>query len=121
MGRAGTTSKGLFNLAQDYKRFKLPGVLSKMGIVDRLVLTPEGYTHKEHVKITKFLYHKGVRTFTWSFHSPTVMPGTTPYVENERDVQRFLDLFHQYFDFFFNTMDGVATTPMLLKNKLESI
>jgi hypothetical protein len=121
VGSAGTASSSLFNLAQGYKRFKLPGVLSKLGIVDRLVLTPEGYTHKEHVKITKFLYHKGVRTFTWSFHSPTVMPGTTPYVENERDVQRFLDSFHQYFDFFFNTMDGVATTPMLLKNKLESI
>lgn len=121
VGIAGRASKGLFNLAQNYKKIKLPGILSRLGVVDRLVLSPEGYTHEEHVKITRFLYHKGVRTFTWSFHSPTVMPGTTPYVNNEHDVERFLDSFHQYFDFFFNTMNGVATTPTLLKNKLESI
>ena len=120
IGSAGAASRGLFNLAQGYKKFKLPGILSRLGIVDRLVLTPEGYTHDEHVKITRFLYDKGVRTFTWSFHSPTVMPGTTPYVENEQDVKNFLDSFHQYFEFFFTTMNGVATTPTLLKNKLES-
>ena len=121
VGNAGTASKGLYKLAQGYERFKLPGILSKLDIVDRLALTPEGYTPEEHVKITKFLYRKGVRTFTWSFHSPTVMPGTTPYVENEQDVKKFLDCFHQYFDFFFNAMNGVATTPTMLKNKLESM
>jgi len=81
VGSAGAGSRALFNFAQGYKKFKVPGILSRLGVVDRLVLTPEGYTHEEHVKITKFLYRKGVRTFTWSFHSPTVMPGTTPYVE----------------------------------------
>ena len=120
VGSAGAASRGLFNFAQRHKQLKLPGILSRLGIVDRLVLTPEGYTHEEHVKITEFLYHKGVRTFTWSFHSPTVMPGTTPYVENEQDVKNFLDSFHRYFEFFFTTMGGVATTPLLLKNKLES-
>ncbi len=114
-------SKGLFNMGQRGKKLKVPGILSKLGVVDRLVLSPEGYTHEEHVKITKFLYNKGVRTFTWSFHSPTVMAGTTPYVESEQDVQKFLDSFHQYFEFFFKTMNGVATTPTLLKNKLESL
>ena len=99
----------------------MPGILSKSGIVDRLVLTPEGYSHAEHVKITRSLYDQGVRTFTWSFHSPTVMPGTTPYVDSEKDVQAFLDMFKRYFDFFFNTMDGVATSPMQLRNKLESM
>ena len=120
VGSAGAASRGLFDLAQGFKKFRLPGILSRLGIVDRLVLTPEGYSHEEHVKITEFLYRRGVRTFTWSFHSPTVMPGTTPYVENEQDVKDFLDSFHQYFEFFFTTMKGVATTPTLLKNKLES-
>jgi hypothetical protein len=121
VGIAGTASKSLFNLAQNYKKFKLPGILSKLGVVDRLVLSPEGYSHEEHVKITRHLYHKGVRTFTWSFHSPTVMPNTTPYVNNEQDVKKFLDSFHQYFDFFFNTMSGVATTPTKLKSQLDSV
>jgi hypothetical protein len=121
VGIAGTASKYLFNLAQNYRRFKMPGILSRLGVVDRLVLSPEGYSHEDHVKITKYLYKKGVRTFTWSFHSPTVMPNTTPYVKNEQDVKRFLNSFHQYFDYFFNSMSGVATTPTRLKSQLESV
>lgn len=121
VGCSGCNPKKLYNFAQEYKRIRLPGVLSRLGVADRLVLSPEGYDHQEHVRITKYLYKQGVRTFTWSFHSPTVMPGTTPYVNSEKDVQAFLDMFKRYFDFFFNTMDGVATSPTLLKNKLESM
>lgn len=120
VGKVGPASKSVYRLAQRLKPLRLPGILSRLGILDRLVLTPEGYSHEEHVKITRYLYAQGVRIFTWSFHSPTVMPGTTPYVKSERDVQEFLDLFRRYFDFFFTTMDGVASTPILLKNKLES-
>lgn len=119
VGHAGRAARPLFDMAQSYNKFKLPGVFSKLGIVDRLVLSPEGFTSEEHVKITEFLYREGVRTFTWSFHSPTVMPGATPYVNNDQELKRFLGSFHQYFDFFFNKMSGVATTPTLLKSQLE--
>ncbi len=120
VGLAGSSSRSLFNFAQSNKRFRLPGIFSKFGIVDRLALSPEGYTPQEHVNLTKFLYNKGVRTFTWSFHSPTVMPGTTDYVRNEKDLKYFLDSFRHYFDFFFNTMRGETTTPTSLKVFLES-
>ena len=33
------------------------------------------------------------------------------YLRNTQNVKIFLDSFHQYFDFFFSTMDGIATTP----------
>jgi len=119
VGTAGSASKRLFNFSQATKKIKMPGILSRLGIVDRLVLSPEGYSTQEHVRISEFLYRQGVRTFTWSFHSPTVMPGTTDYVRNELDLKKFLDSFRQYFDFFFNNMKGVATTPTKLKSQLE--
>lgn len=120
VGLAGSRSKWIFDFAQATKKIKMPGILSRLGVVDRLVLSPEGYTPEEHVKITNFLFRQGVRTFTWSFHSPTVMPGATDYVRNEQELTKFLDSFHYYFDFFFNTMKGVATTPTSLKALLES-
>jgi len=121
VGIAGGAAKSLYDFSQKGKKLKIPGIFSRLNIVDRLVLSPEGFSSAEHVKITKFLYDKGVRAFTWSFHSPTVMPGATPYVNNEQELKKFLDSFHHYFDFFFNKMHGVATTPTKLKSQLESI
>lgn len=121
VGWGGAASKQLFNWAQLLKRFKVPGILSRLNIVDRLMLSPEGFNVEEHIKVTKFLYNQGVRTFTWSFHSPSVVPGMTPYVHNESDLERFLDSFRRYFDFFFNQLSGEASTPTRLKAQLEAL
>lgn len=120
VGMAGNVSKPLYNMSQSLKKLKMPGILSRLGIVDRLMLSPEGFTTEEHIKLTKFLYNKGVRTFTWSFHSTSVEPGMAPYVNTKQELAKFLDSFNRYFDFFFNELGGVATTPQQLKKQLES-
>jgi hypothetical protein len=110
VGFAHERSIPIFEWAMSLRRFHVPGILSRLGVVDRLMLSPEGFTPEEHVKLTRFLYNQGVRTFTWSFHSPSVVPGNTIYVQNERQLKRFLDSFRQYFDFFFNELKGEAVT-----------
>lgn len=119
VGWAGGLSVPLFGLAQSLRKLKAPGVLSRLGAVDRLMLSPEGFTPKEHIKLTRFLYNRGVRTFTWSFHSPSVVPGHTSYVQNEQQLKAFLDTFRAYFDFFFNELNGQASTPTRLKTLME--
>ena len=61
---------------------------------------------------------RGVRVFTWSFHSPSVLPGGTPYVRTEADVMRFLDAFDRYFDWFFGKLGGRPTTPAQVAREL---
>lgn len=100
---------------------RLPGVLARSAAVDRLMLSPEGFSPAEHVKLTRALHARGVRTFTWSFHSPSVVPGCTPYVRTQAELERFLDAFRRFFDFFFGTLEGVATTPYRLKQELEEL
>lgn len=121
VGYAGSISKNIYNIAGNFDFIKARGILSRLNIVDRLMLSPEGYTSKEHLKLTKFLYNRGVRTFTWSFHSPTVIPGMTPYTKTNKDLINFLDSFRYYFDFFFNELGGVASTPTQLKHKMETL
>ena len=120
VGPAGRLSKHIYNLAGHFSFIKARGILSRLGLVDRLMLSPEGYNTEEHKKITRYLFRKGVRTFTWNFHSPTVVPGMTMYTQSDRDVQSFLDSFRRYFDFFFDDLDGVATTPTLIMDQLET-
>ncbi|PAV27048.1 WalW protein [Tamilnaduibacter salinus] len=111
----------LFDLATRLRRFRAPGILARLGAVDRLMLSPEGFSSDEHIRLTRFLMAQGVRTFTWSFHSPSVVPGHTDYVQTEQDLDRFLASFRRYFDFFFNELGGEATTPSRLRTHLESI
>ena len=110
----------LFEIAMRFKALKAPGILSRLGAVDRLMLSPEGFTPAEHIKLTRFLHKRGVRTFTWSFHSPSVVPGNTSYVKDEGELERFLASFRQYFDFFFDELGGQASSPARMRTLMET-
>lgn len=105
-------------LAQKLEAIKFAGVLAKTCLLDRLILSPEGFSTEEHLKLTRSLYSEGVRTFTWSFHSPSVEPGHTSYVRNKSELQTFLDSFKRFFDFFFDELNGEASSPLKLRQTL---
>ena len=113
-GWAGTAALPLYKGALALKKWRAPGILSRMGAVDRLMLSPEGFTSAEHIRLVKSLHGQGLRTFTWSFHSPSVVPGNTGYVQTEAQLAEFLDRFRRFFDFFLNDLGGQATTPTRL-------
>lgn len=121
VGWAHVVGRPLFQTATRMKRIKAPGILSRLSAVDRLMLSPEGFSSEEHIKLTRFLFAQGVRTFTWSFHSPSVVPGNTDYVQNDVQLTRFLDTFKTYFDFFFNELGGQASSPTRLRNLMETL
>ncbi len=118
VGWANHKAKSIYEIALKLKRMRVPGILSRIGALDRLILSPEGFTSKEHVKLTMDLYKKGIRTFTWSFHSPSVAPGHTCYVQSDRQLKRFIDSFRYYFDFFLTKLQGESVTPTELREQL---
>lgn len=99
-------------------KLRLAGILSRLGAVERLMLSPEGYDPVHHARITKSLLARGSRTFTFSFHSPSVVPGCTPYVRDEADLTRFLDACRRYFELFLGELGGVARTASELREEL---
>ncbi len=115
-GWAGAAALPLYETALALKKFRAPGILSRLGAVDRLMLSPEGFTSAEHIRLTQALYDQGLRTFTWSFHSPSVVPGHTSYVQSDDQLKEFLGRFRRFFDFFFNELGGQATTPTRLRS-----
>lgn len=123
VGFVRTGAHGLYRLAtrRDLRWAHLPGVLSRIGALERLHLSPEGYLSSHHRRLTHALHHEGVRTFTFSLHSPSVKPGCTPYVKSERDLVEFLDCCRRYFDFFLGELGGVNRTALELKRHLETL
>jgi hypothetical protein len=98
----------------------LPGVLSRARAIDRIRLSPEGFHLADLVRLTRRELERGVRVFTFSFHSPSLKPGCTAYVQNQTDLARFVDRCTRYFDFFMRDLGGVAMTPGELREKLSS-
>lgn len=65
------------------------GMLSRAGLLQRVPLTPEGVSAAEAIRAIDSLLNDDLRLLMFSFHSPTLAPGNTPYVRTERDLQDF--------------------------------
>lgn len=91
-------------------RLRLPGIAARLGLLDRIRLTPEGITHEEHRALTRALLGAGHRVFVFTYHSPSLSPGNTPYVRSEDELSAFLDRFRRYFDFFTGELGGRPAT-----------
>ncbi len=100
------------------RSIRLPAVLSRLRLLEYIRLTPEGDAPGAHQRLTGALLARGQRVFSFGYHSPSLVPGNTPYVRTERDLEEFLDRLRCYFDYFFGTLGGVAMTPMQLHQKL---
>lgn len=67
------------------------GVLSRLGLLERIPLTPEGVSAEEAIRGIDMAIDEGLPVLVLSFHSPSLVPGNTPYVRSEADLDAFYD------------------------------
>ncbi|HEV2816530.1 MAG TPA: polysaccharide deacetylase family protein [Allosphingosinicella sp.] len=91
-------------------RLRIPGALARSGLVARSRLTPEGTPPDEQCRLIAALAARGRRTFSLTYHSPSLAPGHTPYVRSEEDLVRFLAAIEQVLAFFRDEIGGRFTT-----------
>jgi len=112
----------------DYQRYlmsklglklHLPGILARLHLSERIRLTPEGTTLAELKRLVDTMLETGHRHFVFSFHSPSVAPGNTPYVRSDEELRRFLTLIDEFCAYFFGERGGEATTPTDLRRDWE--
>jgi hypothetical protein len=102
-------------------RLRLPAIASRLRLLERIRLTPEGYTLAEMRRLTRALLRRGQRTFVLSLHSPSVVPGNTPYVRSDADLRVLLGRLQGYLTFFRDELSGRFATPFALKAELERL
>jgi hypothetical protein len=104
----------LYNLATSplLNSLRLPGILSRLGVVERLKLSPEGYGRADMERLVRWLHARGERLFVLSLHSPSIVPGHTPYVRSERDLETFLADLDGFLRFFMTRLNGKPTDPL---------
>ncbi|MFQ5466708.1 MAG: polysaccharide deacetylase family protein [Kiloniellaceae bacterium] len=95
-----------------------PGVAARLGLLERIRLTPEGIDPAAHRRLTESLLAQGTRVFSLTYHSPSLAPGHTPYVADAGDLERFLAALDRYLGYFMNELGGRPTTPSRLRAAL---
>jgi hypothetical protein len=99
---------GLFHAAS--KVPLLNGALSRSGFLNRVPITPEGVPLGEAIEAVDRLLDDGAQIISMSFHSPSVVPGHTPFVRDEADLATFYAWWDGMLDFL--ARRGVAPASL---------
>lgn len=93
------------------RRIRGPAIAARLRIIDRIRLTPEGSTLHEAKRLTRAMLAEGTRIFVVSYHTPSLLPGHTPYVRTQQDLDGFLAWLDAYCEFFMAEALGIPSTP----------
>lgn len=75
----------------------LLGAFSRLGLLERIALTPEGVTAREALSALDLTNSAQLPLTVLSFHSPSLVAGFTPYTKSEADVETLYDWFARVF------------------------
>lgn len=92
------------------RRLRLPGLLARSGVVARTALMPESVPAEEQIRLIATMAKAGRGFFTMSYHSPSLVPGNTPYVRTEAELAAFLGRIEKVLVFFRDVLGGEFTT-----------
>jgi hypothetical protein len=93
----------------------VPGLFARLGLLDRITLTPEGVTLSEQKRLARAMLRRGHRVLHLTYHGPSLLPGNTPYVRTEADLDTFLDRISGFIEFFLGELGGLPSTPFQVR------
>lgn len=70
--------------------------MARTGLYRRVRLSPEGFGVADLQRLTRHVLAEGQPFLVLSFHSPSLLPGCTPYVRTEAERESFLDRLDRY-------------------------
>ncbi|MES2337617.1 MAG: polysaccharide deacetylase family protein [Pseudomonadota bacterium] len=68
---------------------RLTGALARGRMLGRVALTPEDMPLRDALEAVRIVVGDGLPLLNLSFHSPTLVPGHTPYVRSDADLSLF--------------------------------
>ena len=96
---------------------QLRGLLARIGMLERIPLTPEGVTLEEAIRGIDIAIDEDLPLLVFSFHSPSLAPGFTPYVRSESDLDAFYDWWRAVFAY----LQRRQVTPTSVGGLMQSV
>lgn len=96
--------RGVFS--QFSERLGVPSLMAHLGLAERIKLTPEGMPLPAAKRLVRDMRSRGCSVFVLTYHTPSLVPGNTPYVQTPDDLRRFLAWLEEFYDFFTSEIGG---------------
>jgi hypothetical protein len=93
------------------------GVLARMGLLERIPLTPEGVSASEAIRGIDMAIDDCLPLLVFSFHSPSLRPGHTPYVRSEHDLDDLYDWWRRVLAY----LELRAVRPTTLREIMDNV
>jgi uncharacterized protein Usg len=120
VGWLGSFGTSVYAVATQLKRARVPGILARCNAVERLALSPEGFTLEELERLARSLVSRGLRILTLSLHSPSCAPGFTPYVRTAADLDAFVKRIRNFVEFFQKELNGTLKSVPEIERELTT-
>jgi hypothetical protein len=92
------------------------GAFSRLGLLSRVALTPEDMPLADALEAIAVAIGEGVRVLNFAFHSPSLVPGHTPYVRDAADLAAF----YQWWDVVLHELDRRGVRPASLNDLITA-
>lgn len=111
-------SPGLYNAAasEPLAWLRAADILARLGVVERLKLTPEGHSGDDMARLVRWLHTRGQSLFMLTLHSPSMEPMHTPYVRSEAELATLLRETDRFLRFFMTELGGAPTDPLAIRD-----
>ena len=90
-------SAGQMIFSRAFQTVTTRGLLARTGMLERIALTPEGIPAGKAIEAIDIALAQKIPILNFSFHSPSLAVGHTPYVRNAEDLEQFYDWWTKVF------------------------
>lgn len=100
------------------RTMRLGGIASRTGLLERIRLTPEGCDSAALIRLLDTLHADGCQVFSLTYHSPSLVPGHTPYVRNADELESFINTVSKACRHFSEVLGGNFMSLSTLRGRL---
>jgi hypothetical protein len=106
---------------QSGRALHLPGFAARLGLLERLRLSPEGHSAADMVRQVRWGLRAGIRAFMLTYHSSSLLPGATPYVRSISERDAFVARLEQIIAAFMGEYGGCGVTVAEMAARLDGV
>ncbi len=100
MGRAFNMRRWLAN--SKLSKLRVLGILDRLKLINLRWLSQELSSSRDMIKLAKAMMANGHKAFNMSFHSTSLLPGKSPFVQNEKELDGFMRKISSFLEFAVN-------------------